>query len=248
MKHFRSILIFALAFVVTGGALTAFFREAGLFQVRSIPVEVTGISASRDVPGPHGLKARAEKAIARFARKKIWEVDLGAMKSSLARDEWVKDVTISRSLPNGVKVKIEPKAAALILVGVKGELLPIAEDGVRLGALPADAIPDVPLLRGEIFSRDFAKRKQAIAFVNELPSNGPVSRRNVSELIWAKEDGYSVMLMQPKVEVKFGDDGLSMKVLRVTQVLNYMSAHELKGRVIDASFSKKVLVRLRKGP
>lgn len=248
MKHFRSILIFVLAFVVTGGALAAFFREAGLFQVRSIPVEVLGVSASRDVPGPMGLKLRAEKSIARFAKKKIWEVDLGAMKATLAKDEWVKDVTISRSLPNGVKVKIEPKAAALILVGAKGELLPIAEDGARLAAIPADAIPDVPLLRGEVFGNDSNKRKEAISFVSELPANGPVSRRNLSEVAWSKDEGYSVMLMQPKVEVKFGDDVSAMRVLRVTQVLNYMSAHELKGRVVDASFSKKVLVRLRKGP
>ncbi|MES2962550.1 MAG: FtsQ-type POTRA domain-containing protein [Bdellovibrionota bacterium] len=248
MKHLRPILIFTLAFVVTAGALAAFFDQAGLFHVKTIPVEVSGISATRDVPGPQGLKRRAEKAIARFKARKIWDVDLSAMKSSLARDEWVKDVTISRSLPNGVKVKIEPKSAALILVGAKGELMPIAEDGARLAALPADAIPDVPLLRGEIFGNDEAKRKQAIAFVNELPVNGFISRRNVSELVWSKDDGYSVMLMQPKVEVKFGEDALQMKVLRVTQVLNYMSAHELKGRVIDASFSKKVLVRLRKGP
>lgn len=248
MKHLRSILIFTLAFVVTAGSLLAFVRQAGLFQVRGIPVEVAGFDASRDVPGPQGLKRRAEKAIARFAMKKIWEVDIRAMKSSLARDEWVKDVTISRTLPNGVKVKIEPKSTALILIGAKGELLPIAEDGARLGALPADAIPDVPLLRGEIFSNDFEKRKQAIAFVSELPTTGLMSRRNVSEIIWSKDDGYSVMLMQPKVEVKFGEEALSMKVLRVTQVLNYMSAHELKGRVIDASFSKKVLVRLRKAP
>lgn len=248
MKHLRSVLIFTLAFVVTAGALAAFFRQAGLFEVKGIPVEVSGVSATKDVPGPLGLKRRAEKSVSRFTKKKIWDVDLGAMKAALAKDEWVKDVSISRSFPNGVKVKIEPKAAALVLIGTKGDLHPIAEDGTRLTALPADAIPDVPLLRGEIFGSDLAKRKKAIEFVNGLPATGPVSRRNVSEIAWSKDDGYSVMLMQPKVEVKFGEDSLSMKVLRVTQVLNYMSAHELKGRVIDASFSKKVLVRLRKGP
>ncbi|RYZ76327.1 MAG: hypothetical protein EOP05_05370 [Proteobacteria bacterium] len=79
-----------------------------------------------------------------------------------------------------------------------------------------------------------------------------INKRNVSEIFWSKDDGYSLMLMQPKIEVKLGSDQLATKVLRVGQVMNYMSANQInglaKGQVIDASFSKKVLVRLRKGP
>jgi hypothetical protein len=55
-------------------------------------------------------------------------------------------------------------------------------------------------------------------------------------------------LIQPAVQVVLGEDSLNTKVERVAQVLNYLSAEQIKGRVIDASFSKKVLVRLRKGP
>ena len=248
MKHLRSLFISISAFIVTAGVLFTVSRQAGLFEVMSIPIEVAGVNESRPVLGPLGLKSRAEEAVAPFTKKKIWEVDLASMKSAILRDEWVKSVLISRSFPNGLRIKIEPRATSLVLVGLKGELWPLSEDGGLLSSLHADAIPDVPLLRGEIFLTNVAKRKEAIAFMQELPLNGPASRKNVSELSWSKEDGFALMLMQPKVEVKLGEEHLAIKVLRVTQALNYMSAHDLKGRVIDASFSKKVLVRLRKGP
>jgi cell division septal protein FtsQ len=250
VRHLRFISIFAAAFVIGTGLLLSSFHQMGLFIVKGIPVEIVGVGASqqREAPGPQGLKDRVQKNLAGFGKKKIWEIQLREVKAMILKDEWVKDVLISRSLPNSVKVRIVPKTTALVLVGPKGELWPVTEEGTRLATLPADALPDVPLLRGDVFMKNEAKRKEAIEFALSLPENGTINQRNVSEIFWDKEDGYSLMLMQPKVEVKLGNDGLSTKVLRVGQVMNYMNAHQLKGRVIDASFSKKVLVRLRKGP
>lgn len=237
----------------------------GLFVVKSIPVEIIGSQAAqqfsaqnaqsiaspnsqpRDIPGPQGLQDRVQRALAGYQKKKIWDIRLREVKAAIIQDEWVKDVLISRSFPNSVNVRIIPKQTALVLVGSKGELWPVTEDGNRLETLPADALPDVPLLRGEVFQRNLSKRKEAIEFALSLPPTGTINQRNVSEILWSKEDGYSLMLLEPKVEVKLGADQLSTKVLRVGQVMNYLSAHQLKGRVIDASFSKKVLVRLRKG-
>lgn len=226
----------------------------GLFFVKGIPVEIVGASAGqqREAPGPQGLQERVQKSLATYGQKKIWEIPLREVKATILKDEWVKDVLISRSFPNSVNVRIVPKQTALVLVGPKGELWPITEEGTRLTTLPADALPDVALLRGEIFMKSAMKRKEAIEFALSLPENGMINKRNVSEIFWNKDEGYSLMLMQPKVEVKLGNEQLATKVLRVGQVMNYMSANQInglaKGQVIDASFSKKVLVRLRKGP
>jgi hypothetical protein len=251
VKHLKAVFIFSAALVFGTAAILTGLRQAGLFVVQTIPVEIVGEASNQPIlaaPGPRGLKARTQAQMRPFAQKKIWDIHLSEVKAAIMKDEWVKDVLISRMFPNNIQVKIVPKATAVVLVGPRGELWPVTEDGIKLGILPADSLPDAPLLRGDVFSRDISKRKEAIQFALNLPAQGAINQKNVSEIFWNKEDGYSLMLMQPKVEVKLGPDGLDLKVLRAGQVMNYMSAHQLSGRLIDASFSKKVLVRLRKGP
>ncbi len=252
MKHLKYLFIFSAALVLGTGLILGGLHHAGLFIVQTIPVEIIGQAPNQTSlqtqAGPRGLKLRTQGALKSFDNRKIWDIELGQVKAAILQDEWVKDVLISRSFPNSLNVRIVPKQTALVLVGAKGELWPITDDGKRLATLPADALPDVPLLRGDIFNRDEVKRKEAIQFALNLPDKGAITQANVSEIFWNKEDGYSLMLMQPKVEVKLGLESLDTKVLRAGQVMNYLASHDLKGRVIDASFSKKVLVRLRKGP
>jgi cell division septal protein FtsQ len=249
MRFFRPLLLLSVTAVLVTGILLAFFHHLGLFQVASIPVEVQGIDGAKPTSrGPAGLQKRLELSLKKFANRKIWEVDLKQMNASVAADEWVKDVLISRSFPNHVLVSVTPKTTALVYLASKGDLIPVTEDGAMLSALASDSLPDVPVLRGEILATDTAARKSAIQFAMHLPEDGALNRRNISEIAWDKTEGFTLTLIQPKVEVKLGLDGLSMKVLRVAQVLNYLNANQLKGRVIDASFSKKILVRLRKTP
>ncbi len=251
MKHLKSVFIFSAALLFGTAAILTGLQQSGLFVVQTIPVDVIGeqsTAANNAQPGPRGLKSRTQAAIKPFAQKKIWDIRLSQIKAAIMKDEWVKDVLISRMLPNKIEIRIIPKETAVVLVGPRGELWPLTEDGTKLATLPADALPDRPLLRGDVFSKDIAKRKEAIQFALNLPAQGAINAKNVSEIFWNKDEGYSLMLMQPKVEVKLGLDLLDTKVLRAGQVMNYMSAHQLTGKLIDASFSKKVLVRLRKGP
>jgi cell division septal protein FtsQ len=200
------------------------------------------------------LRGRLAKELVAFQKRKIWEINLGEVKAAILRDQWVGDVRISRSLPNEIHVRVRTKNPVFVLVTTKGAMIPIGEDGtlVNSGVVSADRLPNVPLLRGDVFAVDAGRRTRAIEFAMALPDKGPLSRQNISEMAWAAEDGYTVTLINPKLEVKLGEDRVGLKVVRATQVLNYLSANHppayLRGRVIDASFSKKVLVRLRKGP
>lgn len=256
MKLVRRLIYFSAAFVLTLGGLLAFFHHMGLFLVNGIPVEVTGLADSpvmRKSPGAGPeLQSRIQDKIRKFDHLKIWEVDLGDLKAAIIKDEWVKDVHISRSFPNELRVTVKPQAPVLVLLATHGSeaprMFPITEEGRMLGALSADALPDVPILRGEEFATDEKLREKAVRFVSQLPERGVVGRGNISEISWTKEDGFALTLINPKVEVKLGEERIELKVMRVSQVLNYLSSNRLKGRIIDASFSKKVLVRLRKGP
>jgi hypothetical protein len=255
MQRLRRLTYFLAAFILSSGAMLAFMSRMGLFEVKSVPIELVHGSGAKENPNAKGLsiletrlKERLEASLKPLSGKKIWEIDLSDLRTALARDEWVKDVLISRSLPNEVRIRVRPKTAAFIFVNSHGDFIPVTEEGALLRPLTAGSVPDVPFLRGEVFAQDLARREAAVKIIFSLSGQGPLSRRNVSELGWSNEDGYSLTLISPKVEVKLGDDRVELKGLRAAQVLNYLSANDLKGRVIDASFSKKVLVRLRKGP
>lgn len=260
MKLVRRLIYFSAAFILGAGALLAVFYDFGqefdLFEVSSIPVEILDASEDSRVKGAPAvgseMRNRLEGAIREFANKRIWEVDLGELKASIVRDEWVSDVLISRSLPNEIKVSVRAKTPVLVYVSSSGEFFPVTEDGSLLSQLSPEDLPEVALLRGEFFGKkteeSLSQRRKAAQFILSLPSEGPLSRANVSEVTWSTDEGYALTLIEPKTEVKLGEGRVELKLLRVTQVLNYLSAKDLQGRVIDASFSKKVLVRLRKAP
>jgi len=253
MRRLRFLTLFTVAFILGAGAIFALLYHAGLFEVRGIPVELISPAAEFGRPqsqslAEKNLQARLESTLKDLRGKRIWEVDLKQMRAAIARDEWVKDVLISRVLPNQVRVLVRSKAIALVYVSKQNEFYPVAEDGALLGKQPASALPDVPFLRGEIYARETNRRLEAVRFIQALAEQGPMGVRNVSEVGWSSDDGFTLTLIQPKVEVKLGEERIELKAMRVAQVLNYLAANNLKGRVIDASFSKKVLVRLRKGP
>lgn len=252
MKRLHRVSYFLAAFVLGSGGLLALVNRAGVFEVSRVPIElVTGAGESgkpRAATMPEiRLKERLEGSLRFLQGKRVWDVDLPELRASLARDEWVKDVLISRSLPNEIRVRVRPKRAVFLMLDRHGAFVPVTEENALLGSLGSSAVPDVPFLRGDIFSNDSLKREAAVKFMLSLSDRGPLSRRNVSEMTWNNEDGFVLTLVQPRVEVKLGDDRIDLKAMRVAQVLNYLSVNDLKGRVIDASFSKKVLVRLRKG-
>ncbi len=251
MRLGRRVLLFITSFILTAGVLLVLLRQSGFFEITSVPVDFALHDAETgSVPAAVADRMKRElgERFQALKGKSIWEIDLGDLRASLVRDEWVKELMISRRFPNEVRVSIRPKAVALVWVDKQEKFYPVTVDGEILGPLPAGSLPDVPFLRGEIFQEDEGRRKEAVKFVLSLAEEGFLNRRNVSEITWAQESGYTLVLLRPKVEVVLGDENLSLKVMRVTQVLNYLTANNLKGRVIDASFSKKVLVRLRKEP
>lgn len=249
MQRFRFLSYFTVSFLFACGAMVAVLHHVGLFEIGSVPIEIVmdGNHVHQSSALEVRLKNRIETALHGLRGKKIWDIDIMNVRAALARDEWVKDILISRSFPNEVRVIVRSKVAMAVLISEKGAFSPVTEDGSLLSPLSVSALPDVPILRGEIFKTEASRRLAIVKFLQTLPTQGPVSGNNISEVGWTTEDGYTLTLIQPKVEVKLGEDRVDLKALRVAQVLNYLSVNSLKGRVIDASYSKKVLVRLRKG-
>jgi cell division septal protein FtsQ len=252
VKIIKASLYFIAAFVLSSGVFLFGTHQLGLFDVKSIPVTIRDpivpekSTEKASVAGPAGMRSRIEAVVKPYLNRRIWQIDLKEINAAIVRDEWVKDVLISRIFPNGLRVEVSTKTPVALLVSPKGEMYPVVADGKILGSLNSDGLIDAPLLRGDGLFTNEGRRAKAVEFIAQLPDKGPLNRRNISEVMWSEDEGFSVSLMQPKTEVKLGEEKLQIKVLRVAQVMSYLSANRLKSRLVDASSGKKVLVRLRK--
>ncbi len=246
------------AFLVGLIALGAVATQTSLFIVENIPVEVQIVnSGSIEHIVQQTVSAQILKNEKLFKNKSIWAVSLSKVQDVVAAEPWVQSIRISRRLPNIVNVVVEPKrAVAMLLVqkakGLNPELRALTQDGSVLKLPNSTAALDVPIARGPMFAAETAEgteaRAKLIEFIASIPNEGSLSTKNIAEITFTPEEGFSLALIPMKSTVLLGNEKIQTKVTRVSQVLDYLLAHQLRGRVIDASFSKKVLVRLRKDP
>ncbi len=248
-------IFFCLCLASIGlGVAYGLWIDPRAFQIRSIPLEFTSEAAfaegdfQTDAAIVGDVEKRLRLLLRDFQFKKIWEVDMTRLRSLILAEEWIEQVRISRLFPNHLEVAVTPRAPVFIVMSPAGRLLPMTADGRLMRRSNPTLLPDVPVLKGENFFRDAGARQSAIELLRALPVEGPLSRKNLSEVSWTNDVGYEVVLLPSYTRVVLGTDRFAVKVARIEQILDYLSAHQLKGRVIDASFSKKVLVRLRKGP
>ena len=253
MKYFFAAFLLGLI------ALGAVATQTSLFTVTAIPVEVQIVNSGSV---EHILQQNVSQQISKnaaklFTNKNIWAVSLRKVRDVVVSEPWVQSVRISRTLPNHVNVVVEPKrAVAMLLVqkakGSNPELRALASDGSVLKLPNSTAALDVPIARGPLFSAETEAgaeaRAKLIEFISSIPNEGSLSTKNIAEITYVPNEGFSLALIPMKSTVLLGSEKIQTKVTRVSQVLDYLLAHQLRGRVIDASFSKKVLVRLRKDP
>ncbi len=246
----KRVFYFTTAFALGFGILTALSMQTGIFRIDHIPVEIVE-SQEEDVAltesyAPKDFQARIQDTVSRFENVKIWEINLGSLRSLIYQDEWVKSVKIVRMLPNQIKISVTPKVPLMLLVSSSGKLFPVTEDGTLLSRVEASLVPDLPILKGDLFVQDVSRRGKVLDVLRQLPKDGPLAVKNIAEVTYSADEGYAFLLMSPKSNVKMGEDRIALKAARVSQVIEYLQKNKMRSRVIDASFSKKVLVRLRK--
>jgi len=183
-----------------------------------------------------------------YEGKLFWDVPLRELFDLIARDKRVRTVSVHREFPSTLRISIEPHTPVLAWVGRDGRIYPVATDATLLPALPLSDLPDMVLLRGEEFKEDIQLRDRALEIFRTLPDGGVFGKRKVSEIVYGKKDGFDVFVSGSRSQVRLGDTDFSPRVSRVERVLTYLDSQNIKGRVIDARFSKKVVVRVRNTP
>jgi len=235
---------FAVVLVFSGSLY--WVSKSRWFEIHRIDIEMDPASTQGVLF--QRIKVDLEKSLQAYLGRKAWEVGLEAVLKDVESDSRVKSAFIRRRFPYSLSVQIMPRNPVLVLVGKKGRVYPIASDGSLLPPLLVQEAPDLPLLRGRGFFKREDWRKKVVQLMKQIPQQGEVSLSKISEVHYTPKQGLTFILMGKGIRVSVGDKALRRKADRVKRVLRYLAEHQIDGRVIDARFSKKVVVRLRNSP
>jgi len=107
---------------------------------------------------------------------------------------------------------------------------------------------DLPILRGANFHKQEPLRSKAVALLTEIPTRGLFSKQNISEIRYEDKNGFVLHLVNRNTLVKLGKENFAQKSSFIERAISYLESQRLEGRVIDARYSKKVVVKLRNEP
>lgn len=219
----------------------------GFFRLQKIDIIIKSDKDSSVAylqPWIEKLDVQLEK----FKNTSIAELDLKKIYKDASDINWIQQILITRQWPSALKVEIVPQKIKFLYMSKKGFLIPVMEDGRFLDPINPSLAPDVAILSGDVFIDRPELRSKAIQILDEIPDKGIFSPTNISEIKYETKEGFWLSLVKTGIQVKMGEDQFVVKGARVNQVLEYLDTNDFKARVIDATLSQKVLVRLRKGP
>lgn len=216
--------------------------------IRIKAIELDLVSSSKEDLLFQRIKKTLEPQFKHFEGQYFWSVPLSTVFEQTIKDKRVKKASIYREFPMRLRVEIEPYTPVLAYLSGDGRIYPVANDATLLPALPAADAPDIPLLRGEDLKDEPSLREAAIELYNLVPDEGDLSKRLISEIFYSKKEGFKLFVSGTTGELRMGDTDFGPRISRIAKVLSYLDSQNIKGRVIDARFSKKVVVRVRNTP
>lgn len=241
MKAFGLVLL-----VVLTAAFAVLVQHPEWIRVQEFDIELAQGSGENLLF--QRIKSTLSSQMKVYEGRLVWQLPLEQLHEIVSKDKRVKRVAIYREFPSKVRLEIEPHTPVLAYLARDGRIYPVARDATLLPALLAFEAPDLPILRGEDLRDEPSLREIAIELLSAIPEDGAFKRSSISEILYNRKDGFKVFVTGASSEVKLGDTDFGPKVSRVQKVLSYLDSQNIKGRVIDARFSKKVVVRVRNTP
>ncbi|MCB0362684.1 MAG: FtsQ-type POTRA domain-containing protein [Bdellovibrionales bacterium] len=233
-----------------GFLLTSLFLWGAYWTVRGPWFSISKVDINLDPTSSQDvlferIRADLQEEIKSYYGQKAWDISIKNVLVQVETDPRVKKASVIRQFPDGLTIRIKPRDPVLGLRDNRGLIHPVASDGSLLPPLaPLDA-PDLPYLWGDEFFKKPEMRLRAIKLIEEMPAQGRVSVASISEIHYRLKEGFALFLIGKNPKILVGENGFKKKVGRIEQVLDYLDEHQIEGRVIDARFSKKVVVRLR---
>lgn len=221
-------------------------QHEGFFKIASIEVRL-----KEGVMMPGWLQSEWRlllKDAEVYRGQDLWQLDLEQVTNFVKKRKWVREVSLSRSWPQGIVLSVDPKELKAMARAKKGDLVPVLEDGMFLRPEQLENFVSLPVLSGEIDIEDQSRVMEALYLLSLFPTDGVLSNDRISEVGFHSKEGYWILVMPFATKVRWGFSDFEKKISRVKQVMEYLDSRQIGARVIDADLSKKVVVRLRKTP
>lgn len=244
LKGLRLSLV-ALGLSICAGLIVIAFNPHWI-KIESVELEMP-LSSKEDLLFQR-IRTTLDPQFQRFEGRFFWDVSLKQVYELVSKDRRVRKVSVYREFPNRLRVEIEPHTPVLAYLSSDNRFYPVAKDATLLPALPLKDVSDLPIIRGEELKDEQKLRESAIELFEQIPLEGALRRSAVSEMLYTKKDGFKIFIANVDGEIKMGDSDFGPKLSRVEKVLSYLESQNIKGRVIDARFNKKVVVRVRNTP
>lgn len=266
MKLFIFIILVSFTFF-------GFYKERDIFRIKEVDVSLmkeNRVSYKFDFKGINKAENKTNSALAKSDAKLeiywqkqlvglknqlafiqnefIWNAPLNKISDIVSEYNWIQNFKIIRHWPHRIEVKVQVREPQILFVNNDGLIQPVDSEGIILPLINFAEAPALPFLRGQIFLKQNVLRKKAVEFLNLLPQDGHFTKDKISDVSYQENDGFVLTLIWKSLKIKLGYEPSTLVGLRVNQVLEYLQNRNIDGRVIDANFSKKVLVKLQNHP
>lgn len=201
----------------------------GIFRIKKVEVESSFKNFSKeDIINASGVAVDGN----------LYSVDLAAVQKNILKNEWVKEVSVSRKLPSTLWIyagEFEPVA----LISMNGLYLVDAEGNI-FKELSSGDDRNLPVITGVETEDEIAGSIEMLnTYMRSRVSNFFVP----SEVHFDKIKGYSFVLAHMGVVVRVGFDKVFDKLERFYSLMGTISSYKEKMRYVDLNVPGKVVVK-----
>lgn len=180
----------------------------------------------------------------------ILSLDLDGVRKRLTQHPWIVAATISREIPDRIRIEIEERKPVAL---VKGKQFYLADQqGVCFARAAPNAHAGLPIITGldpgTLESGCSLPREFTVLLENlyrETQLNLPW--RLISEIRWNRNAGLSFFTARGGIQVDLGSKDYGMRIAKLEKVLRYLENKGLQAQLrgIDLSHGNRVFVRGR---
>ncbi|MCB9072919.1 MAG: FtsQ-type POTRA domain-containing protein [Bdellovibrionaceae bacterium] len=241
----KKILWFLVFIAIVVASSIGVFTDSHFLIVNDVNIVVDKTDLDKSVKKQ--VHDRIMNKMHAFEKVNILSVPIERIQQQILSDVWVDSVVIERNFPDQLKVSVRLKKVVLVYLDSRGRFLPISQEAQLMNPVSPEQVPDVPVVRNSEIIKNPNLLKQILILYQKIPRSGVFSQQSIAEVDWSKSEGLIVESANAEGgRIVLGKDEVPLKSARVTNVIKYLESQKQKWRVIDASFTKKVLVRLRK--
>ncbi len=238
-------ITFVFAFVIVLSSLVAFSVYQGVFNINKVNMQVVNGTKNLD---KNSIVKVGQKSLKEIIGRPIFMFSLQDAYKTLSKDPRIQSLTLKRKFPSQVNIEITPKNVVASMMSFKVGLHSLTGEGDILPVQLSLQNNDLPILRGVNFHKDKKLRLHVIQLLKDIPEKGLFSQQNISEIRYDKKNGFIIYLSSHDSLIKLGKKDFQKKSSHIERAMSYLESQKLEGRVIDARYSKKVVVKLRNEP